>query len=116
MVTAVLPQFIGEIQQQPPIYSAIKINGKRAYKMARAGEVFEMPMRTVTVFSLELVGFSYPDITIRVHVSSGTYIRTLAQDIGLALGTGAYCVELRRTKIAAYSIADAEQAADYETY
>jgi tRNA pseudouridine55 synthase len=116
MVQAALPQFIGEIQQQPPIYSAIKINGQRAYKMARAGEVFEMPLRTVTIFSLELLDYSYPDIMIRVHVSSGTYIRTLAQDIGTALGTGAYCVELRRTKIAKYSIVDAEQAADYETY
>ena len=113
-VKEALSGFVGEIQQQPPIYSAIKINGQRAYKLARQGEVVEMPFRTVNVFSLELLDYSYPDVTIRVHVSSGTYIRTLAQDIGLQLGTGAYCHELRRTKIAEYSIADAQLTSEYE--
>lgn len=115
-VTEAITPFIGEIQQTPPIYSAIKINGQRAYKLAREGEVFEMPVRTVTVFSLDLVDYTYPDIKIRVHVSSGTYIRTLAQDIGAVLGTGAYCVQLRRTRIAEHSIDDARLTADYESY
>lgn len=109
-VTEALSGFVGEIQQTPPIYSAIKINGKRAYKLAREGgttETIDMPVRTVTIYSLELVSYTYPDIQIRVHVSSGTYIRTLAQDIGLQLGTGAYCPQLRRTKIADFSIGDA---------
>jgi len=106
--------FVGEIQQQPPMYSAIKINGQRAYKLAREGEVFEMPFRTVTVFSLELLDYTYPDIKIRVHVSSGTYIRTLAQDIGLQLGTGAYCNQLRRTKIADFSIDDSQLTSEFE--
>jgi len=97
------------------MYSAIKINGQRAYKLARAGEVVEMPFRTVTVFSLDLLDYTYPDIKIRVHVSSGTYIRTLAQDIGLALGTGAYCNVLRRTKIADHSIDDSLPTSYYET-
>lgn len=109
-VQSALDRFIGEIQQTPPIYSAIKINGQRAYKLAREGgtsETIEMPVRTVTVFSLQLVEYTYPDLIIRVHVSSGTYIRTLAEDVGKVLRTGAYCVQLRRTKIADFSIDDA---------
>ena len=105
-VKEALEKFTGEIQQTPPIYSAIKINGQRAYKLARKGEAVEMPVRTVTIFSLELIDYTYPEIKIRVHVSSGTYIRTLAEDIGKALGTGAYCTQLRRTKIADFSIDD----------
>ncbi|HEY8992681.1 MAG TPA: tRNA pseudouridine(55) synthase TruB [Candidatus Microsaccharimonas sp.] len=111
-VNEALGQFVGEIQQTPPIYSAIKINGQRAYKLARSGgtaETIEMPVRTVTVYSLELVDYTYPEIKIRVHVSSGTYIRTLAEDIGKVLGTGAYCYQLRRTKIADFSIDDSAQ-------
>ena len=111
-VNEALSQFIGEIQQTPPIYSAIKINGKRAYKLAREGgtaETIEMPVRTVTIYSLELVEYTYPEIKIRVHVSSGTYIRTLAEDLGKVLGTGAYCIQLRRTKIADFSIDDSAQ-------
>jgi tRNA pseudouridine55 synthase len=106
-VQAVLQQFTGEITQRPPIYSAIKINGRRAYDLARKGEVFEMPERQVTVFSLDLIEYTYPEIKIRVHVSSGTYIRTLAQDIGAVLETGAYCSQLRRTKVAEYRITEA---------
>jgi len=118
-VQVALNKFIGEIQQTPPIYSAIKINGKRAYKLAREGgttETIDMPIRTVTIFSLELLDYTYPDIKVRVHVSSGTYIRTLAQDIGTQLSTGAYCTELRRTKIADYSIDDSVVVAEYETF
>ena len=118
-VNEALAGFMGEIQQTPPIYSAIKINGKRAYKLARDGgtaETIEMPVRTVTIFSLELVEYTYPDIKIRVHVSSGTYIRTLAQDIGVQLGIGAYCTQLRRTKIADFSIDDSVLTSEYETH
>jgi tRNA pseudouridine55 synthase len=106
-VQAALQQFTGEITQRPPIYSAIKINGRRAYDLARKGEVFEMPERQVTVFSLDLIEYTYPEIKIHVHVSSGTYIRTLAQDIGAVLETGAYCSQLRRTKVAEYKITEA---------
>lgn len=111
-VQTVLKAFVGDITQRPPMYSAIKINGQRAYKLARKGEVVEVPERTVTVFSLDLIGYSYPELRIRVHVSSGTYIRTLAEDIGKALGTGAYCSQLRRTKIAEWSVEDAEVIVD----
>ncbi len=107
-VEAALEPFHGEITQRPPIYSAIKINGERAYKLARRGEVPEVPERTVTVYSLDLIDYSYPYVKIRTHVSSGTYIRTLAEDIGKRLETGAYCEQLRRTKIANWSVEDAE--------
>jgi len=103
-VEAALKRFTGEITQRPPIFSAIKINGRRAYDLARKGEVVEMPLRQVTVFSLELIEYTYPEVKIRVHVSSGTYIRTLAEDIGKVLGTGAYCSELRRTKVGEWSV------------
>ena len=106
-IEAALAQFTGEITQRPPMFSAIKINGRRAYDLARKGEVVEMPERQVTVYSLELIDYTYPAIRIRTHVSSGTYIRTLAEDIGSALETGAYCSELRRTKVAEFSVADA---------
>lgn len=118
-VKVALRQFTGEIQQTPPIYSAIKINGQRAYKLARNGgtaDTIEMPIRTVTIFNLELTDYVYPDIKIRVHVSSGTYIRTLAEDIGKVLGTGAYCSQLRRTKIADFSVDDSVLTSAYETY
>lgn len=105
---AALEQFKGEITQRPPMYSAIKINGRRAYDLARKGEVVEMPERQVTIYALELLDYTYPEVHIRVHVSSGTYIRTLAEDLGTVLGTGAYCSELRRTKVADFNVEDAE--------
>lgn len=111
-IGAVLERFTGEIQQTPPVFSAIKIDGQRAYKLARQGKEVNMPSRNVTIYSLKLISYEYPYVNIRTHVSSGTYIRTLAQDIGEALGTGAYCRELRRTKIAKYDIADAKTLAD----
>ena len=101
-----LAQFVGEIEQTPPAFSAIKINGQRAYKLARAGKTVDMPKRKVTIYELELLEYASPYLKIRTHVSSGTYIRTLAEDIGEALGCGAYTTELRRTKIANYDIAE----------
>lgn len=107
-VEAALERFRGEITQRPPMFSAIKINGRRAYDLARKGEVVEMPERQVTIFKLELIDYSYPNLRIRVHVSSGTYIRTLAEDIGKVLATGAYCSQLRRTKVGEWSVVGAE--------
>ena len=75
--------------------------------MARKGEKVEIPAREVEIFSLEILSYKFPSLKIRAHVSSGTYIRTLAEDIGKTLGTGAYCRELRRTKIADFDISDA---------
>jgi tRNA pseudouridine55 synthase len=107
-IEAVLATFTGEIQQRPPIFSAIKINGQRAYKLARDGKEVEIPLRTVMVYSLELIDYTYPALSIRTHVSSGTYIRSLASDIGEALGTGAYTRQLRRTVIRDWAVEDAQ--------
>lgn len=103
-VEAVLRQFVGEITQTPPAYSAIKINGQRAYKLAREGKEVDVPERTVMIYSIELIDYTYPDLKIRTHVGSGTYIRTLGEDVGAQLGTGAYCGELRRIAIATWNI------------
>ncbi len=111
-VLAVLEKFTGEIQQIPPIFSAIKINGQRAYKLARQGKEVNIPSRTIEIYSNQLISYEYPILQIRTHVSSGTYIRTLAQDIGAMLETGAYCRELRRTKVAKYEVSDAKTLAD----
>lgn len=106
-VKAVLAQFTGQITQKPPAFSAIKINGRRAYDLARKGQEFEIPSRQVTIYALELLAYNYPDLQVRVHVSSGTYIRSLAVDIGTALGTGAYCTQLRRTAVGEWSVESA---------
>lgn len=106
-IVEVLAQFTGEITQIPPQYSAIKVGGVKAYEAARRGKVVEIPPRLVTIYALELVDYTYPVLRIRTHVSSGTYIRTLAEDIGARLGSAAYCEQLRRTRIADYSVADA---------
>jgi tRNA pseudouridine55 synthase len=103
-IDVVARQFVGEIEQTPPAFSAIKINGQRAYRLARAGKEVEMPKRKVQIFSLEVLDYQAPYLKIRTHVSSGTYIRSLAEDLGRALGCGAYTTELRRTKIADYDI------------
>ena len=103
-IAEVLKRFIGKIEQKPPIFSAIKINGQRAYKLARKGQEVEMPSRTVEIYDIEQISYSEPVLQIRTHVSSGTYIRTLAEDIGKALGCGAYCSALRRTQIADYKL------------
>ncbi|MBC7943179.1 tRNA pseudouridine(55) synthase TruB [Candidatus Saccharibacteria bacterium] len=108
----ILGQFCGEITQRPPIYSAININGQRAYKLARKGVEVTMPTRQVMIHSLELINYTYPEINIRVHVGSGTYIRTLAEDIGSALGVGAYCNKLRRIAINDTSIDSAIKLED----
>lgn len=106
-VEKILAQFVGEIEQTPPVYSAIKINGQRAYKLARAGKSVAMPTRQVTIYALELVAYEPPLVTLRAHVSSGTYIRSLVADIGAALQTGAYCQTLRRTQVGQMSLAEA---------
>ena len=108
-VKHVLAQFVGDIKQRPPAFSAIKINGQRAYKLARSGKKVDIPERTVTVYALELLDYAYPLLKVRAHVSSGTYIRSLAVDIGEALGTGAYCQELRRTQIADWQVSQTQK-------
>lgn len=108
-IREVLSQFTGQIQQVPPSYSAIKVNGRRAYQLARAGKTVALSPRTVWVYAIELVSYSYPELTIKTKVSSGTYIRSLASDMGERLGTGAYTVALRRLSIGSYDVAQAHQ-------
>jgi tRNA pseudouridine55 synthase len=112
-VREVLSSFVCEIEQTPPVYSAIKIDGQRAYKLARKGKTPKIPARKVTIYDIELISYSYPVLKIRAHVSSGTYIRTLAEDIGKKLGTGAYTTELRRIKVGRYDVKNAQTLADF---
>ncbi|MBR3122253.1 tRNA pseudouridine(55) synthase TruB [Candidatus Saccharibacteria bacterium] len=113
ILESVLSSFIGKINQAPPKFSAIKVNGERAYKLARKGKDFEIPARQVEIYNIEILNYHYPELKIRVHCSSGTYIRTLAEDIGKALKTGAYLTALRRTKIGNYSIENAKPLTDF---
>lgn len=102
-----IKKFVGEIQQVPPAFSAVKINGQRAYKLARAGKEVVMEPRSVVIHSIEHVSYAYPEVTFTAAVSSGTYIRSLVQDIGHALDTGAYMSGLRRTSVGNFVIQDA---------
>lgn len=104
-----LTHFCGTIQQTPPVHSAIKIHGQRAYKLARKGQTVHMPSRTVHITKLELVSYDYPSATITCDVSSGTYIRTLVEDIGASLKTGAYTTGLRRTRVGGYELVNATE-------
>lgn len=106
-VEAALAQFVGEITQTPPAFSAIKVNGQRAYKLAREGKPVEIPSRQVQIYSIELLDYTYPNLTIRTHVGSGTYIRTLGEDIGKVLEVGVYCSVLRRISVGDWHIAHA---------
>lgn len=103
-VEAVLPRFLGEIVQVPPMYSALKRDGKPLYEYARAGQTVEREGRQVTIHALDLLACELPDVTFRVTCSKGTYVRTLAEDIGEALGCGAHLVALRRTGVGALTL------------
>ena len=104
---AALERFRGEIQQIPPMYSALKVNGQKLYDLARKGKEVERKSRTVTIFSLELLDFTGDTATLRVSCSKGTYIRTLCKDIGAALGCGGCMESLRRVVAGAYTIEEA---------
>ncbi len=99
MVQEVLSRFMGTIEQVPPIYSAVKVDGKRAYRYARENEDVELKPKLLVIDSIELTAFDLPNITIRVVCSKGTYIRALARDIGKALQSGAHLTGLTRTRI-----------------
>lgn len=106
-IESALARFRGPIQQVPPAYSAIKINGRRAYKLARAGKEVTIEPRSVTINQLDLIDYTYPTAKLVANVSSGTYIRTLVEDLAIALGTGAYTTGLRRTTVGSFSLNDA---------
>ena len=104
LLTKTTQKFIGEIDQKPPIFSAIKKDGKRLYELARKGETTEISARKVTIYEFELTKTILPEIDFRVVCSKGTYIRALAKDFGLALNSGAHLSSLRRTKIGEFSV------------
>lgn len=106
LVEETLKNFVGEIKQVPPAFSACKIDGHRAYKMARKGEQPELKAKTLVIDEIELTDYAQDKITIRIVCSKGTYIRALARDIGLALGTGAHLTALRRTRVGNICIKD----------
>lgn len=101
-------QFIGDIEQFPPIHSAIKVDGKRLYELARAGKEVELKPRRISIYDFKITKIEMPFLEFEVHCGKGTYIRSLAHDFGKALNSGAYLTELRRTKIGDFSVDDAE--------
>jgi tRNA pseudouridine55 synthase len=103
-VRQVLARMVGTIRQAPPAHSAVHVDGQRAYELARAGRPVELPARPVTIHSIELLRYGWPDLEIDVSCGSGTYIRSLARDIGSALGVGGYCTRLVRTRIGRFSL------------
>ena len=114
LIYATLEKFIGEIDQKPPIFSAIKKDGKRLYEHARKGEEVEIAARNTTIHEFELTRIALPEIDFRVVCSKGTYIRSLAHDFGQALNSGAHLTALRRTKIGEFSVEGAISPEDFE--
>ena len=114
LIHETVKQFLGEINQKPPIYSAIKKDGVRLYEHARAGEVVEIEFRKTTIHEFEITRIALPEIDFRVVCSKGTYIRSLAFDFGKALNSGAHLTSLRRTKIGDYSVENAVDVIEFE--
>jgi tRNA pseudouridine55 synthase len=104
LVKSILPKFVGSIEQVPPAYSAVKVDGKRAYQYARKGKEIELKSKILVIKEIELLRFDLPEMELRVVCSKGTYIRALARDIGLSLNSGAYLIGLRRTRIGKYTL------------
>ena len=102
-IEAILPQFVGAVQQRPPAYSALKVDGQRAHSLARRGRDVELAERTVNVKSIQLEEFSWPVLKLSIACGKGTYIRSLARDIGLSLGCGGYVEQLRRTSVGGFT-------------
>ena len=114
LLESTLKTFIGSIEQVPPTYSAVKVNGKRAYEFARTGHDVELKAKTLVIDEIELLSCNLPhEAVIRVVCSKGTYIRALARDIGIALGSGAYLTDLMRTRIGEYRLVDCMDIKDF---
>jgi tRNA pseudouridine55 synthase len=106
-IRAELKNFIGEVMQRPPAFSAMKVGGRRAYQLARAGQQVKLQPRPVRVDAIELVNFEWPLLTLNIECGRGTYIRSIARDLGDVLKTGGYLIQLRRTRIGAFDISAA---------
>lgn len=111
---ATLQQFVGEIEQIPPIYSAIKVDGKRAYKLAREGKDVKLEPRLVNIRQITDLKYDYPFVSFTADVSSGTYIRSLVRDVGQKLAVGAYMTDLRRISVGDFSISDSRAIAELD--
>ena len=111
-IADVLPQFTGKIMQRPPARSAIKIDGQRAYKLDRSGVKVEIPPRSIEIFDLQVRNYEWPLLDLYVHCGKGTYIRSLARNIGEALGTGGHCKSIRRTAVGPFTIENAIELDD----
>ncbi len=111
-VEAALDEFRGEIMQAPPAFSAIKVGGRRAYKSARQGDLLDLPKRPVVVHELELEAYAWPVVTLRIRSGKGFYVRSLARDLGTALGTGGSCLSIRRTAVGPFTLAEAVRLDD----
>ena len=103
-IDQIIASFVGEISQIPPMYSAIKINGKKMYELARKGQTVDIPPRLVNIYNIIVLDYTYPYLTLDIVCSSGTYIRSLGYDIGIKLETGAYLEELERRQSGEYNI------------
>jgi tRNA pseudouridine55 synthase len=106
-IDATIPSFIGEIHQRPPAYSAMKIDGRRAYDLARKGHEVEMKPRPVRVYGIEVIDYHWPLLRLRIDCGRGTYIRALARDIGAALNVGGHLTQLRRTRVGTFDVSAA---------
>ncbi len=111
-VEEIIPTFIGKIMQVPPVFSAVKVDGKRAYNLARKGKEVELKAKPLYIKEMELLGMDMPEITLRIVCSKGTYIRALARDLGEALGSGAHLTGLRRTRVGNVRVEDCLTIAD----
>lgn len=106
-VNALLPEYVGQIMQTPPVFSAMKVAGRRAYDLARRGAEVQLEPRPVQVYELEVLSFEWPLLTLRVRCGRGTYIRSLARDMGRQLSRGGYLTQLRRTRIGDFDVGQA---------
>jgi tRNA pseudouridine55 synthase len=113
LVSETLSNFIGTIEQVPPMFSAVRVNGKRAYELARKGEDAKLKAKKLVIDSIEIIDFSMPELKLKIVCSKGTYIRALARDIGEALNSGAYLTALQRTRVGDYTLFDAYEIDDF---
>ncbi|HLS12403.1 MAG TPA: tRNA pseudouridine(55) synthase TruB [Flavobacteriaceae bacterium] len=116
LINEAVKKFIGTIQQQPPIFSALKKDGKRLYEYARKGEEVDIPTREIRIESFEITRIALPEVDFRVVCSKGTYIRSLAHDFGKAVQSGGYLTELRRTKIGSFDVENSQSIEEIEAY
>jgi len=113
-IDCALAGFIGDIAQTPPVFSAVHVDGHRAYKLARRGETVELASRTVRIDAIDVLGYAWPTLSLRIACGKGTYIRSLARDVGRVLGTGGHLAALRRTAVGPYTVERAFPLARYD--